>query len=105
MLRATLVTAATALLLVAAPVAAPDAAGQQLCKDRKVVVGQLSKQYAEAPVAMGLANNGGLIEILSSGAGKSWTIILTMPNGMTCMIAAGESWEALPEMPTIDPPA
>lgn len=105
MLKTTLVTSATALLLVAAPVAAPDAAGQQLCTDRKVVVGQLSKQYEEAPVAMGLANNGGLIEILSTDAGKSWTIILTMPNGMTCMIAAGESWEALPEMPKIDPPA
>ena len=101
MLRTTLVTAATAFLLVATPAAAQ----QQLCTDRQVVLGQLSKQYAEAPVAMGLANNGGLVEILSSGAGKSWTIILTMPNGMTCMIAAGESWEALPEMPQIDPPA
>ena len=54
---------------------------------------------------MGLANNGGVIEILSSGAGKSWTIILTMPNGVTCMIAAGDSWEALPEVAQIDPPA
>ena len=47
------------------------------------------------PVAMGLANNGGVIEILSSPRGATWTIILTMPNGVTCMIAAGENWEFL----------
>jgi len=44
---------------------------------------------------MGLANNGGVVQILSSLSGTSWTIILTMPNGVTCMIAAGENWEAL----------
>jgi len=42
---------------------------------------------------MGIANYGGLVEILSSQSGTSWTIILTMPNGVTCMIAAGENWE------------
>ena len=101
MSKRTLVIVASAILLAKAPALAE----QPLCTDRNVVVTQLSKQYSEAPVAMGLANNGGVIEILSSGAGKSWTIILTMPNGMTCMIAAGDSWEALPEIAQIDPPA
>jgi hypothetical protein len=101
MIRSALVIAASAILVVTAPAAAQ----QQLCTERQVVLSQLSKQYAEAPVAMGVANNGGVLEILSSGAGKSWTIILTMPNGMTCMIAAGDSWEALPVMAQIDPPA
>ena len=82
----------TVLLLGAAP-----AAAQQLaCTDRSDVVKHLSSEYSEKPVAMGLANNGGVIEILSSKTGKSWTIILTMPNGISCMIAAGESWESLP---------
>ncbi len=101
MFRRTLVIVATAILLTATPALAE----QPQCTNRNVVITHLSKQYSEAPVAMGLANNGGVIEILSSGAGKSWTIILTMPNGMTCMIAAGDSWEALPEVAQIDPPA
>ncbi len=45
---------------------------------------------------MGLANNGGVIEVLSSGSGNTWTIIITMPNGVTCLLAAGEGWESLP---------
>ena len=83
----------------------PAMAQQPLCTERSEVVKQLSSQYSEAPVAMGIANNGGVVEILSSQTGTSWTIILTMPNGVTCMIAAGENWESLPALTNIDPPA
>ena len=54
---------------------------------------------------MGLANNGGVIEVLSSKAGNSWTIIITMPNGTACMIAAGENWEDIPTVVSFDPTA
>ena len=80
-------------------------AQQPMCTERNAVLNQLSNQYSEAPVAMGVANNGGVLEILSSSARKSWTIILTMPSGVTCMIAAGENWEALPTLTKLAPPA
>jgi hypothetical protein len=67
MIRSALVIAASAILVVTAPAAAQ----QQLCTERQVVLSQLSKQYAEAPVAMGVANNGGVLEILSSGAARA----------------------------------
>jgi hypothetical protein len=53
---------------------------------------QLSEQYAEVPVSLGVANNGGVMEVLSAPNGKTWTLILTMPDGMSCMIAAGDDW-------------
>ena len=80
-------------------------AQQPLCTERSEVVNELSSQYGEVPVAMGIANNGGVVEILSSQSGTSWTIILTMPNGVTCMISAGENWESLPVLSKVDPPA
>lgn len=104
MLKTTLVLSACAVAASIASIAQA-ASPQPLCTDRKVVLSQLSKQYSEAPVAMGIANNGGVLEILSSSAGKSWTIIVTMPNGMSCMIAAGENWESVPQQAKIDPPA
>jgi len=61
------------------------------------VLNHLSSRYSVTPVAMGVANNGEMVEILLSKSGESWTIILTIPNGMTCMFAAGENWEALPQ--------
>jgi hypothetical protein len=65
------------------------------CADRGQALNHLSVKYAEAPVAMGLASNGGVVEVLSSTAGESWSILITMPNGMTCLIASGENWEKL----------
>ena len=74
----------------------PAFAQQPACTKRTEILSHLANKYSEAPVAIGLANNGGVLEVLSSQSGKSWTIILTMPNGTACMIAAGENWEAVP---------
>jgi hypothetical protein len=76
--------------------ASPAAAQQQLqCSQRTLVLTTLSDKYEEKPVAMGLASNGGVLEVLSNGEGSTWTIIVTMPNGMSCMVAAGENWEQI----------
>lgn len=65
------------------------------CTDRASALAHLSKKYSEAPVAIGLANNGGVVEVLTDSAGATWSIIITMPDGTACMVAAGEHWEPL----------
>tara|TARA_R110000803_G_scaffold97883_1_gene165975 strand:+ start:230 stop:493 length:264 start_codon:yes stop_codon:yes gene_type:complete len=67
-------------------------AQQPLCSTRADITMQLSEKYAEVPVALGVANNGGVMEVLSAPKGTTWTIILTMPNGQSCMIMAGDSF-------------
>lgn len=88
---------ALALSLVAATALTASAAeeGPQGCATRAKVLNHLSANYAEAPVAIGLAQNGGVIELLTSGQGNTWTIIITMPDGTSCMLAAGEDWEQI----------
>ena len=66
------------------------------CGQRATVLDYLSARYSEKPIAMGIAANGGLIEVLTSNEGTTFTIIVTMPEGETCMVAAGEGWESLP---------
>ncbi len=73
-------------------------AQQPACTERGDVVTHLATKYSESPVAIGLANNGGVIEVLSTDTGTSWTIIITMPSGTACMIAAGENWETFPKV-------
>tara|TARA_B100000315_G_C14494257_1_gene549135 strand:- start:311 stop:628 length:318 start_codon:yes stop_codon:yes gene_type:complete len=63
------------------------------CDVRKTVIEFLSDRYREQPVAMGVAENGGLVEVLASREGSTFTIIVTNPGGQTCMVAAGEGWE------------
>jgi hypothetical protein len=74
----------------------PERQVQQECQKRAELLKGLSHSYNERPVAMGIATNGGVLEVLTSGTGQSWTIIVTMPDGMACMVAAGQSWETLP---------
>ena len=73
-----------------------DAFGSVLCGQRNEVVASLEKNYSEIPVNIGLASNGAVIEVLASPSG-SFTIILTQPNGLSCVMAAGENWENLPK--------
>ena len=70
------------------------------CGARTTVLEYLSAKYSEKPVAMGIAANGGLIEVLTSKEGSTFTIIVTMPDGETCMVAAGEGWEILTAVAT-----
>ncbi len=75
------------------------ASAQMLCKQRTEVLAQLSNTYKEAPVSMGLASNGTVLEVLtSSEQGKTWTILLTQPNGVSCVMATGRSWQAVKQV-------
>lgn len=85
-------TLATAALLVV--LLSSTAAGQVACGVRDDIVGQLGRQYGEGRVAVGLESRGRVIEVLASDRG-TWSIIVTMPNGTSCLIAAGKSWRNL----------
>ncbi len=68
---------------------------QAVCGDRAKFMALLGENYSEERVAMGLTSAGAIIEVLTSPEG-TWSILLTYPAGPTCMIAAGDMWEALP---------
>lgn len=67
---------------------------------RLVLMEQLEIRYAEVPVAMGLQSNGIMVEIFASRRENTWSIVITEPNGASCLISAGENWEnLLPQAP------
>ncbi len=80
------------------------AAAQAACTTRSEVAEQLAGDYAEAPVAAGLASSGAVIEVFTSGDGATWTIVLTRPEGTSCLVAAGEAWMTLPVKVTVKGP-
>ena len=78
---------------------------QQQCNTRDAVLKLLSNKYSETPVAYGVTNSGGLIEVLKSvpnANDDTWTIIITTPQGMSCLMAAGEGWKAMEQL-ALDP--
>ena len=56
---------------------------------------RLFLRFSEAPVAIGLTREGHVMEVFSSPDGETWTIVITLPNGTSCMIGAGKHWEIL----------
>ena len=42
---------------------------------------------------------------LSSEKNKSWTMIITMPDGNSCLMAAGENWETIKTVAKLGPGA
>ena len=61
------------------------------CGERQMVLGSLKKDYKEVQDAIGISNGGGLIEVFVSPRG-SFSITVTSPNKITCIISAGENW-------------
>ena len=82
----------------------PPAAVRMPCHNATEIAKQLSSRYDEAPVAFGLQSNGNLLQVYASAAKGTWTLVSESPNGLTCVVAAGKSWETLPPINT-DPQA
>ncbi|MFQ5958231.1 MAG: hypothetical protein ACE5LF_02570 [Alphaproteobacteria bacterium] len=75
------------------------ASAQTVCAPHAEVTKRLDKVYSEAPIGIGLASNGGVIEMFATSDGATWTIVMTMPDGKSCVMATGETWETLPGKP------
>jgi len=91
-MRMTLVFFFAALAMTA--VALPAAAQVRVpCAARQDVVGTLQRDFSESRVGGGLTPAGQMLEIFASHRG-SWTVLLTLPSGKSCMIAAGADWSA-----------
>ncbi len=68
---------------------------QAACASRPDVIKALTKEYAEQSVGMGLASDGNVVELFTNKDGASWTIVVTLPNGMACPVLDGKGWEKL----------
>ena len=89
------------LILIAGSFAfAPAALAQPVCGTHQSISEKLKKSYTEAPISMGITNGGGVIEVFSSSKG-TWSLVITQPNGMSCLIAVGQDWEDLPKQEMI----
>jgi hypothetical protein len=50
------------------------------------------RRVAKSLLNARLAQPGQVLEVFASSNG-SWTMVMTMPNGKACLIAAGDNWE------------
>ena len=73
------------------------AMAQTACGPRDLVVERLAERYGEARQSIGVTVNGAVVETFANLESGSWTITLTMPDGIACMVASGAAFERLDE--------
>lgn len=86
-----------ALSLVVAGTTVAQAQQSRPCGARDRVLERLAEGYGESRQAVGLGANNSVVETFANTETGTWTITVTMPTGMTCLVASGQSYEALVE--------
>jgi hypothetical protein len=66
--------------------------GRMPCAGRAEVVRMLREKFNESPIGHGLAETGAVAEVFTSSKG-TWTIVATSPEGLSCVIGSGQSWQ------------
>jgi len=82
------------LIATAGAVPLAEAAGAAMCGPHKQIRQILSDRYQESARGLGLVSDRGVVELFISKAG-TWSIVMTMATGSTCIIAAGHTWQEL----------
>ncbi|MEO1139869.1 MAG: hypothetical protein AAFW87_10475 [Pseudomonadota bacterium] len=92
-----------ALVFGAAAIGPPTLAQAQTrqCMPRDALVDRLQSQYGERPSGGGLQSPQQLLEVWSSQTSGSFTVFITQPNGMSCVVATGLNWTST-TAPSID---
>lgn len=88
-------TAAAAIFV--ATTTQASAQSQRNCGQRTAVVERLAQQYGETRQSVGIGSNNSMVEVYASDETGSWTILVTMPSGLSCLVASGQSFEEVAE--------
>ena len=64
---------------------------------------QLETKFKESPIVGGLTKQASLLQIFATRGGETWTAVIVRPNGLSCIISAGEWWVDLAQVKTGDP--
>ncbi len=93
------ITTTLALLGGAAVMFAGTATAQPLmCTDRPALLKELNGKYHEQRRGLGIAaGDRGAMEMYVSEKG-TWTLVMTLTDGKSCIVAAGHSWQSLPKV-------
>lgn len=69
--------------------------GQAICGLREDMGKMLEQRFGEEPKAAGLIGDNRVVELLVSQTG-SWTLLVTTPEGRSCVMTGGDEWTEKP---------
>ena len=82
-------------IIAAALVATASPAFGQSCAARADIVAGLASKYGETRQAAGLDLSGNMVEVFASDDTGTWTILVTLPAGVSCIMSGGKHWSTV----------
>ena len=76
-------------------------AAQMLCVERVDMLDRLASEYGEELIEVKMMEEHGLLEVLKSPTMGTWTLLLTKPGGISCVLATGRGLGTDEESPDI----
>jgi len=90
----------TSALVFGAAALAPPALAQSLsCLPRDTLVQKLETGFGERLVGGGLQSAQRLLEVWSSDETGTFTVFVTSPGGISCIVATGQHWNSVSAPP------
>lgn len=93
MTRSKLLVAAIGVVILLFPMVTNGRA-QGICMRSPDIYKSLSQDYGEVRIGTGLGINGELIEVWTNPESRSFSILVTLASGISCMSASGGSWDS-----------
>ena len=75
----------------------PGAITRVFCGPSIEIAQALARRYGEHVVARGRMGDGILMQLYATNDRRTWTIVVTKRPGLSCLMAAGVSWETAPQ--------
>ena len=63
------------------------------CAPRASLITQLNERYGESLQNQGLTQTGRMFEMFADTQSGSWTLLISLPSGLSCIAAVGRSFE------------
>ena len=90
--------------LIVALVALSWPAMAQTCGQRADFVDRLEIEYGEVQILSGITSSGSLMELFASARkDNSWSLVITLPGGRSCMMSVGKNLNLKQEPFSVDP--
>jgi len=87
------------LASMAAALAAAQAPQPMACGPHGAIDHELAARYAERPIARGVTAAGWMMQLYAAAEGGTWSLLLTRPDGIACLVEHGEGIERPPAAP------
>jgi hypothetical protein len=79
-------------LVLPAGIISPAQSADLDCAARDRLAKQLQVEFSELPTGVGVTSAGTLIELWKADGGETWTLMVSLPDGTSCIVGSGNNW-------------